>query len=238
MSYGNNQNAPIGFKPYCYQNGTLWNGGEREYPIASGYATSLFEGDPVTVLADGTIGICAPGSAMLGVFQGVTYIDTTGQPIFTNFWIGGTATQSAFNATAKVIDDPNVWFDIQISTINNQPGPANPVAINQANQVNKNANFAIATAANSFNPTVAPIAVSYAANPQTGNTSTGISGYFLDYNSIGNGATLNCKIMGLTPVPGNNPSAGGTASGTLNFNNVLVQINNHILKGGTGTAGV
>jgi hypothetical protein len=237
MSYGNNTNSPVGFKPYCYQNGALWTGGEREYPILSGYATSLFEGDPVTLLANGTIGIAAPGAAILGIFQGVTYVDTSGMPQYTNMWTGGTVTQSAANAYAKVVDDPTVWFDIQISTINNQPGPANPVALALAN-VNANANFAIATAANSFNPTVAPNPVTYAANPQSGNTSTGISAYFLDYNSIANTTTLNCKIMGITPVVGNVYSAGGTASGTINFNNVLVRINNHILSGGTGTAGV
>lgn len=237
MSYGNNQNSPVGFKPVLYQNGALWTGQEGEYHVASGYNTSLFEGDPVTSLANGTIGIGVAGAAIIGVFQGVTYIDTTGQPIYQNFWLANTATQSAVDAIAKVVDDPNVLFDIQISTINNQPGPANPVALAQTN-ITQNANFAVATAANSFNPTVAPNPVSYAANPQGGNTSTGISAYFLDYNTLGNGATLNCKILRLTPTAGNIPSAGGTASGTLNFNNALVLINNHILKGGTGTAGV
>lgn len=238
MSYGNNQNGPVGFKPYCYQNGTLWTGGETEYPILSGYATSIFEGDPVTLLADGTIGIAVAGSAVIGIFQGVTYINSVGEPIFTNWWTGATTTQGSQNAMAKVVDDPNVLFDIQVSTDTGAPGPVNPVAVAQTD-INRNANFAIAHATpNTFNPTVAPNAVSYAANPASGNTSTGISGTFLNLGSIADTATLNCKIVRLTPVPGNVVSAGGTASGTLNFNNVLVRLNNHILTGGTGTAGV
>jgi hypothetical protein len=235
MSYGNNQNSPNGFKPYSYENGALWNGAQGEYLITSGYATSLFEGDPVTLLADGTIGIGVAGAGIIGVFQGVTYINAQGEPVFTNWWPAATATQGAVAAVAKVVDDPSVLFDIQVSTDTGTPGPVNPVALAQAD-IGQNANFS--ETVNSFNPTVAPNVVTYAANPATGNTRTGISGYYLDYGSLGAGATLSLKILRLTPIPGNVSSAGGTASGTLNFNNALVLINNHVFKGGTGTAGV
>jgi hypothetical protein len=171
----------------------------------------------------------------LGVFQGVTYINSAGEPVFTNWWPANTVTQSSVAAQAKVVVDENVLYDIQVSTDTGTPGPVNPVALAQAD-VGQNANFSVTV--NSFNPTVAPNAVSYAANPATGNTMTGISGYYLDYGSLGTGATLSLKIWGLTPKPGNVSSAGGTTSGTLNFNNALVLFNNHILKGGTGTAGV
>jgi hypothetical protein len=235
MAYGNNTNAPTGFRPYSYKNGTLWTGGEQTFDLASAYSTSLFEGDPVTILADGTIGIATAGAGALGVFQGVTYINSAGEPVFTNWWPANTVTQSSVAAQAKVVVDENVLYDIQVSTDTGTPGPVNPVALAQAD-VGQNANFSVTV--NSFNPTVAPNAVSYAANPATGNTMTGISGYYLDYGSLGTGATLSLKIWGLTPKPGNVSSAGGTTSGTLNFNNALVLFNNHILKGGTGTAGV
>lgn len=232
MAYGNNTNAPVGFKPYRYYNGSLWTGQESTYDIASGYATSLFEGDPITFLSNGTIGICGIGAACAGVFQGATWTDTTGVPQYSNFWTGATVTQGAGNAFAKVVADSNVVFDIQVSTA--VGGTVAPVALAQAN-IFKNANFGLAVTA--FTPTLAPV-VNYAANPGAGSTSTGISGYYLDYNSLANTDTLNCKIIGLTPVPGNVVSTGGTASGTLNFNNALVLINNHVAKGGTGTAGV
>lgn len=235
MSYGNNTNAPNGLVPYSYLDGSLWTGQTEEYPIASGYATSLFQGDPVTLLADGTIGIGVAGAAIIGVFQGVTYVNSSGEPIFINFWTGGTVTQGAQNALAKVVADPNVLFDIQVSTATGTPGPVNPVALAQTN-FNNNANFSVT--ANQFNATVAPNAVTYADNPGAGNTRTGISGYYLDYGSLNTTATLNLKLIRLTPKVGNVLSSGGTASGTINFNNALVLINNHILKGGTGTAGV
>lgn len=234
MANGNNQNQPIGFRPFSFIDGSLWTGQTRDYPIASGYSTSLFFGDPVTLLANGTIGIATPGSAVIGVFQGVIYTAADGTPIYNDQWAANTVTLGAANAAAKVADSPNIIFDIQVSTA--VGGLVDPVALRQNGQVFNNANFGIAVT--SFNATAAPNPVTYAANPGAGNTNTGISGYYLDLNSVGNGATLNCKIMGLTPKPGNAYSNGGTASGTLNFNNALVIFNNHILKGGTGTAGV
>lgn len=62
-----------------------------------------------------------------------------------------------------------------------------------------------------------------------GSTISGQSGFMIDQTTIANGATLNLKIMALTPNPTN--VFGG-------YDNVLVLINNHIYKGGTGTAGV
>ncbi|HEY3526677.1 MAG TPA: hypothetical protein VGK47_10800 [Nitrososphaeraceae archaeon] len=233
MSYGNNTNAPNGFVPYSYMDGSLWTGQLEEYPIASGYGTCLFEGDPVTLLADGTIGIGVAGSGIIGIFQGVTYTSSTGEPIFTNFWTASTATQGSQNALAKVVADPNVLFDVQVAS--SSGGTVNPVAIAQTD-INNNANFAVA--ATSYNPTSAPNAVTYAANPGSGNTTTGISGYYLAHNTLNTTATLSLKLIRLTPKVGNVFSSGGTASGTINFNNVLVLINNHTLKGGTGTAGV
>lgn len=64
----------------------------------------------------------------------------------------------------------------------------------------------------------------------TGSTSTGQSGAFLDMTTAGAGTTLNCKIVRLTAIPGNVYA--------LAFNNAIVTFNNHILKGGTGTAGI
>jgi len=62
-----------------------------------------------------------------------------------------------------------------------------------------------------------------------GNTRNGISTTALNMGSLGNTATLNCKLIRLEDDPRN---AFGVA-----FNNVIVTLNNHDLKS-TGTAGV
>jgi hypothetical protein len=235
MSYGTNINSPQGFQPSQYQNGALWNGQTTDYPIVSGYATSLFRGDPITWDTNGTIKIGVAGSGIIGIFWGVVYTDTFGIVQFQDYWNANTVTTGALNAIARVIDDANVLYDIAVSNVNNQPGPINAVTVLQTD-LGRNINFAIASAANSFNALPAGsvgAGTTPAANPQGGNTTSGNSGYFLDYNTIGNTATLNCKIMRFTPVPGNGP---GGATGPF-FQNVLAKINNDVYNGGTGTAG-
>lgn len=235
MAYGNNTNAPAGFKPNSFIGGSLWNGAVSSYPVASGYATSLFQGDPVAFLADGTIGIATAGAQFLGIFQGIQYTDASGNYAFKNRWIGGTTTLGAENATATVVDAKGVLFDGQVSTATGTPGPVNPVGLSQAD-IGQNIDFAVT--ANTFNPTVAPNPVTYAANPGSGSTITGISGYYLNYGAKDTTSTRNFKIIALTPVPGNvsSPAVDRTASGTLNFNNALVEMNNqtHTSAGTTG----
>lgn len=108
-----NTDAAYGLKPIRHM-----TGGEirlDEYPIASGYATSIFTGDPVLQHSDGTL-IIAVGTAgtpsvqTFGVFQGVEYTDSTGAVVFKPYWPAST---TATNIKAKVITDPNVVFAIQ-----------------------------------------------------------------------------------------------------------------------------
>lgn len=133
MSYGTN--AASGLQPCGYLNGANWTNQTGEYLIASGYATSLFNGDPVTLLADGTIGIGVAGAAIIGVFTGCKYTDSNGSPRFAPYWLASTATQGTLPATALVCDDPNVLYNIQS---NSTTGVA--VA-----DLNSNANFVAGT---------------------------------------------------------------------------------------------
>lgn len=196
MSYGTN--APQGFQPSVTYTGATWSGQQSNYLITSGYSTSIFTGDPVAPLADGTIGIGVAGSAVLGVFQGCTYPDSNGIYQFFPYWLANAVVfgTPAGPANAFVLDDPAIEFNIQTST--------SLVLVD----VWQNANFAIAA----------------------GSTRTGQSGTYLDMATKNTTATLNCKIIGLTPVVGNTFG--------LAFNNALVTLNNHVLKGGTGTSGV
>lgn len=208
MSYG--INAPQGFVETIPLTGATWNTATSVYPIKSGYATSIYTGDPVTASqpggnGDGTIAIGVAGSGVYGVFKGVIYTDANNIKQILPYWPGGTATLGTANAEAFVIDDPNVEFDIQ----------ATARAIVETD-IGKNANFVIAA----------------------GSTRSGITGTSLAANTAALTATLSCKILRLTPVV----SVGSTSGFPNNtfgtpFNNVIVTFNNHLLKGGTGTAG-
>lgn len=70
MSYGTN--APNGFIPVKKLDGSAWTGATNPYQIASTYATALYRGDPVTTLADGTLGVGVAGSTCVGVFWGAS----------------------------------------------------------------------------------------------------------------------------------------------------------------------
>jgi hypothetical protein len=81
------------------------------YPIASGYATAIFTGDPVVMAADGSITQALALSAdNLGTFQGVSYTLPTGEVKFSSYWPAGTV---ATNIKAIVNDDYDTIFEIQ-----------------------------------------------------------------------------------------------------------------------------
>lgn len=208
MSYGTN--APQGLQPYSMLSGACWNQQTSQYLLASGYGTPLYQGDPVTILNNGTIGIGVAGSAIVGVFWGVRYQDTSGTLINSTYWAASTTTFNpggggAIPATAFIIDDPYVLFNIQCTGTNLVSGSVNTINVTD---LNLNYNFISGT----------------------GSTISGQSAYALNNASAATTATLNLKLVSLTPAVNN--------SFGLTYNNGLVLINNHIYKGGTGTAGV
>jgi hypothetical protein len=206
MSYGTNK--PFGFQPSQYIDGSSWTGQTGEYTIASGYngnntGISIFTGDPVTTLADGTIGRAVAGdqNPIMGIFWGVQYTDLNGNPVRSPYWAAGTVTKNNVAATAYVVDDPYLLWDVQADAATVNVGFASTDRF-------ANANVLFTTA---------------------GSPATGQSGATLGPVAPGT-ATNQFKIIRLTPNPKN-------AWGIPN-NNVLVLINNHVYKGGTGTAGV
>ena len=218
MAYG--VDAPFGLRPSVMNTGAPWNGQTSTYLITSGYATSLFIGDPVAPQADGSIGIGVAGTAIIGVFMGCQYVDSTGNYQFSPYWPANTVTQGTIPATAFVVDDPTVLFDVQVDTTN----AGTHVASVSQTDLNLNANFVVGT----------------------GSTISGQSGTYLDAATIATTATLSLKILRVTPAftnqAGTLTSAAAYTGGQnilgLLYNNVLVQINNDNLKGGTGTLGV
>lgn len=190
MSYGTN--APKGLEPVRMADGSAWTGAMNSYQIATTYASTIFTGDPVTVANTGFIERGAAGSAIVGVFMGVKWIDATGRARFESYWPGNPGVLTGSTVEALVIDDPNVVFTIQET--NNLGAAGTPLALADRGL---NANFL------------------YTA----GNTATGQSAVSLDNSTEATTATLNLKILQLDPTPGN--AVGNFANWLVMINNHL-----------------
>jgi len=189
MSYGTN--APNGFQPVKKLDGSAWTGATNPYQIANAYATALFRGDPVTILAaDGTLGVGVAGATCVGVFWGVKYTDSTGVVKFMNYWPGNPGVLTGSVVEALVIDDPNTVFSIQETSATGTAGT--PLALADRGL---NINFL------------------YTA----GSTSTGSSAVSINNASEADTSTLNCKILQLDPTPGN--AVGAFANWLVVLNN-------------------
>lgn len=188
MSYGTN--APNGFQPVKKLDGSAWTGATNPYQIASTYATALFRGDPVTTLADGTLGVGVAGATCVGVFWGVKYTDSTGVVKFMNYWPGNPGVLTGSVVEALVIDDPNTVFSVQETSGTGTAGT--PLALADRGL---NINFL------------------YTA----GSTSTGSSAVSINNATEADTNTLNCKILQLDPTPGN--AVGAFANWLVTLNN-------------------
>ena len=83
----------------------------NEYTIASGYAANIFSGDPVKLVAAGTLEIAAGAvTNAIGVFAGCSYVNADGEQVFKKYWPTGTV---ATNIKVSVYDDPDIIFAIQ-----------------------------------------------------------------------------------------------------------------------------
>jgi len=111
--------TPYGLKAVNHIGGTPYAGSTRLLPIASGYATNIYNGSVVAIVAAGTVEIVtdlgnnadAFPAGVVGVFVGCTYTDPNlGTVVFRNNWPTGTV---ADDAQAYIVDDPDVIFMAQ-----------------------------------------------------------------------------------------------------------------------------
>ena len=111
--------SPYGLKAVNHIGGTPYAGSTRLLPIASGYATNIYNGSVVAIVAAGTVEIVtdlgnnadAFPAGVIGVFVGCTYTDPNlGTVVFRNNWPTGTV---ADDAQAYIVDDPDVVFMAQ-----------------------------------------------------------------------------------------------------------------------------
>lgn len=116
-----NTNAPFGFRPSRRYDGAAPNYTFTYYQILSSYSTTIGTGDVVKITNTGVTGpyaavqlAAASDTSILGVFFGCEYYDTAQQKLlFMPQWTGPST--AAGTVVAKVIDDPNMIFEVQAS---------------------------------------------------------------------------------------------------------------------------
>jgi hypothetical protein len=105
-----NKDAAFGLKAIGKVGQNKDNQGLSEYSIAAS-ATAIYQNDPVSMLATGTIGVSAAGDVLLGVLNGVYYTDaSSSKPTWSNHLA---ASNTATDIVGFVADDPYERFEVQ-----------------------------------------------------------------------------------------------------------------------------
>ena len=89
-----------------------------EYPIASAYNTSIFNGDIVTLTA-GNVTLAADTAANIGVFVGCMYVNAQGEQKFSPMWLADTV---GSDIQALVSCDTGVTYKVEVSAGTVQAG--------------------------------------------------------------------------------------------------------------------
>jgi hypothetical protein len=107
-----NTDNPNGFTPaYHMTGGTIRM---AEMRIADDYATSIYSGDIVKVVAAGVIERSAASDASVGVFAGCSYTKDNGEVVFSQYWPASTSVNGSY-ATAYVYNDPQIVYRAQFT---------------------------------------------------------------------------------------------------------------------------
>lgn len=108
--------APYGLKPVNLIGGQVFAGATRQFQIASGYATSIFNGDAVLLVTSGTIekDTGTTTATPVGVFLGCSYVNAQGQTIYQQYFPASTTAPTGTVITAYVADDPDTLFKVAV----------------------------------------------------------------------------------------------------------------------------
>jgi hypothetical protein len=183
----------FGLRPYRKLDGTPLVGAQNRYTVEANDTIAIYQGDLVTVTADGNIARHSAGTstAVVGVFNGCFYTDpTTKKPTYSNYYPGSV---NASDITAFVVDDPDAVF-----------------------LIDADAAF-----------TRADLFANYSVTNTTGNQDTGISEVQLAVASTGTDSTFVLQAIDISQDPDNSDTSSANA-------NILVRINNHFFRSGTG----
>ena len=108
--------APYGLKPINLIGGQVFAGATRLLNIASGYNTSIFNGDVVKLVSTGTIekDTGQATATPCGVFLGCSYVNAQGQTVFAQYFPANTTAPTGTTITAYVADDPDQLFKVAL----------------------------------------------------------------------------------------------------------------------------
>lgn len=167
--------APQGLVPVYHPSGEAR---ASAFTINPTYGTSIYKGDPVILNANGTVTVGTAAAALLGVFVGCEYVDSTGKPTVSNFYPASVAVQSGSVITAWVITDLETVYEVQMT-----------------GQLS-------ATLATAMAATGDEADIVYTA----GSTSTGLSAVALTTTLGGAGVQKQFRIIGFGLAPDNAPT--------------------------------
>ncbi len=180
--------APYGLKPINLIGGQVYAGSTRLMSIASGYNTSIYYGDVVKRVANGTVekDVGTTTATPVGIFVGCTFTNpVTKQKQFAQYWPAGT---TASDAQAYVVDDPDVLFKV--------------------------ASVSTGTTVAFYGPDV--VGANAALVQNGGSNTTGDSAIAIDGTSIATTASLPIRIVDIVPDTSN--SANGYCEFVCKFN--------------------
>lgn len=201
-----NTSAPNGFQLAGFLDGRSGSLGQSTYAIQSGYSSNIFSGDPVQISGGYVIAGAGGTNAVLGVFIGCEYYNTSvNKVVWSPYWPASTTVPSGTVINAYVIIDPQATFNVQSS------GSA---AVTQA-QVNSNIDYA----GNS------------PSSPTAAQLLTGQSTAYANQANISTSTNYAFRILSLVTAP---PGANGTDTTTA-YNRIIVAFNNQAFRLTTGS---
>tara|TARA_Y100001949_G_scaffold157534_1_gene147132 strand:- start:378 stop:989 length:612 start_codon:yes stop_codon:yes gene_type:complete len=201
--------AGRGFVP-VQETGRGYNGQLTPFPILKNYGTSIFNGDPVRLVADGTIQEANAvadinGGDMVGVFMGCEYVNSAGTPTWSQYY---PASQNVDGIVAYVAGtDPLTRYRVKWLTAG---ADATDV---RADTVGMNFDLDVTDAA--------------------GNTTTGNSTLGLD-TATGVLGTANFRVVDLVNTDGSDSLIRAAAATTYTHAIVIVEPNLHAFTNTTG----
>lgn len=179
--------APYGLVPINLIGGQVFAGSTRLIPIASAYATAIFNGDVVALDANGVL-VKDTGTTTatpVGVFLGCSYTDPVFGKTFRQFYPGGLAIA---DIVAYVCDDPDALFKVAVvsgttvigSVTRSAVGNNTSLVQNAGNTANGNSRVAV-SATTAVTPTL-PIRIIDVV-PETSPTPTTYSEVIVKWNA-------------------------------------------------------
>jgi len=130
--------SPYGLIPINLIGGQVFAGSTRQIPIVSGYATAIFFGDVVKLVATGTLekDTGTATATPVGVFLGCSYTDPVYGKSFRQSYPGNVV---ATDIVAYVCDDPDALFKIAVVSSGTTIGTVTRTAVGNNGTLVQNA---------------------------------------------------------------------------------------------------